>query len=115
MSGQQPPIGLADLVTDPSRVAELQPDQLSALLAQVSAVQACMAARLVATTQDQSNSDRDESLLTVEQAASRLGVSEDWLYRRTGKLPFVVRMGRQVRFSASGIDRYIKNRTGRTS
>ena len=71
-----------------------------------------MAARLVATAQDLAV-EAEDTLLTVEEAADRLGVSPDWLYRRTSQLPFVVRVGRHVRFSAKGIDRYIRNRMGR--
>ncbi len=107
----KPSIDLADLVKDPSRVAEVDRGWLAALLAQLSAVQASMAARLVAATQEADARPGDE-LLNVEAAAMRLRVSPDWLYRRTKKLPFVVRVGRNVRFSANGIDRFIKNRTG---
>jgi excisionase family DNA binding protein len=55
----------------------------------------------------------DDTLLTVDQAAVRLGVSTDWLFRRSRTLPFVVRLGRHLRFSNRGIDRYLRNRTGR--
>jgi len=105
-------IDLADLVKDPSRLASVDRSHIPALLTQLSAVQASMAARFVATAQDAA-SDAQDALLNVEKAAERLGVSEDWLYRRTKTLPFVVRVGRHVRFSAKGIDRYIRNRMGR--
>jgi excisionase family DNA binding protein len=110
-SDGQPSIDLADLVTDPLRIASVDPNHLPALLAQLSAVQASVAARLVSTARDAAG-DAQEALLTIEQAADRLGVSRDWLYRRTKRLPFVVRVGRHVRFSANGIDRYIRNRMG---
>lgn len=103
---------LSDVVKDPSRVSDLDPGQIPALIAQLSAVQASMAARLVTAAQDDDN-EAENQLLTIEQAAARLGVSKDWLYRRTSKLQFVVRVGRHVRFSSSGIDRYIRNRMGR--
>ena len=51
-----------------------------------------------------------DQLLTVEEAAHRLRVSKDWLYRRSGRLPFEVRLGRRlVRYSSQGVDRWIKN------
>jgi len=105
-------IDLADLIKDPSRLASVDRSHIPALLTQLSAVQASMAARFVATAQD-ATSDARDALLNVEKAAERLGVSEDWLYRRTKTLSFVVRVGRHVRFSAKGIDRYIRNRMGR--
>jgi len=105
-------IDLADLVKDPSRLADVDRAHIPALLTQLSAVQASMAARLVATAEHATNGAGD-TLLDVEDAAQRLGVSEDWLYRRTKKLPFVVHVGRHVRFSANGIDRYVRNRMGR--
>jgi excisionase family DNA binding protein len=109
---QQLSIDLADLVRDPLRLANVDRAHIPALLTQLSAVQASMAARLVATAHDATN-DAEDTLLDVEDAAQRLGVSEDWLYRRTKSLPFVVRVGRHVRFSAKGIDKYIRNRMGR--
>ena len=113
MSGQQPAIDLVDLVRDPSRVGQVDREHLPALLTHLSAVQASMAARLVATLNDATSDGAQDELLPVEEAAARLGVSEDWLYRRTKSLPFVVRVGGRVRFSAKGIDRFIKNRMGR--
>ena len=55
----------------------------------------------------------EDRLLTVEEAATKLGTSRDWLYRHADQLPFTVRVSRHVRFSAQGIDRYIRVRTGR--
>lgn len=55
-----------------------------------------------------------DQLLGVEEAARRLGVSTDWLYRNAAKLPFAVRLGpRQLRFSSRGIERYIHQRQAR--
>jgi predicted DNA-binding transcriptional regulator AlpA len=58
------------------------------------------------------NGDEDR-LLDAGEAAQRLGTSPDWLYRRAARLPFTVRLGRALRFSAQGIDRYIRQRQGR--
>jgi excisionase family DNA binding protein len=70
-----------------------------------------LAARLVAA--EPPTKTQDDTLLTVEEAAQRLGVSKDWLYRRSRKLPFVVRLSRHVRYSAEGIERFIRSRVGR--
>lgn len=47
-----------------------------------------------------------DELLDVDQAAHRLGVSTDYLYRHHGKFPFTRRLGRNLRFSSRGIDSY---------
>ena len=106
------PVDLAALVEDPARVATVPPGRIPALLSQLSALQGAMAARLISADRDETVSSED-TLLTVDQAAERLGVSTDWLFRRSRTLPFVVRLGRHLRFSNRGIDRYLRNRTGR--
>lgn len=54
-------------------------------------------------------SDRN---LTVEEAAQRLGVSEQWLYRHSKTLPFAKKLShRQLRFSERGMARWQTMRT----
>jgi excisionase family DNA binding protein len=106
------PVNLATLVEDPAKVASVPPTRIPALLSQLSALQSAIAARLIAADRDESTTTED-TLLTVAQAAERLGVSKDWLFRRSRTLPFVVRLGRHLRFSSRGIDRYLRSRTGR--
>ena len=43
----------------------------------------------------------------------RLAISTDTLYRKARELPFTVRIGGNVRFSAQGISRFIATRQGR--
>ena len=52
---------------------------------------------------------RDE-LLSVSEAAARLGVSTDYLYRHAASLPFTRRIGRKLLFSSRGIDAYMAKR-----
>lgn len=85
---------------------------LLALLVILASKQAEVAARL-AEAYDTSATERPhhDELLDVEGAALRLGVKPEWLYRRAGKLPFTVRLGeRKLRFSARGIEAYIRRR-----
>ena len=49
-----------------------------------------------------------EKLLDAKAAAAMLGHSEIWLYRNSKRLPFAVRMGRSVRFSRKGIEKWIE-------
>jgi predicted DNA-binding transcriptional regulator AlpA len=51
--------------------------------------------------------DRDR-LLNVSEAAEKLGVKPDWVYRHHKDLPFRVRHGRLLRFSELGIEDYIR-------
>ncbi|HTS88110.1 MAG TPA: helix-turn-helix domain-containing protein [Gemmatimonadales bacterium] len=57
---------------------------------------------------------RAEELLTAGEAARRLGVTVDWMYRRTRTLPFARKLSRKVvRFSAEGLAEYIAAQNGR--
>jgi len=49
-----------------------------------------------------------DELLDVDEAAERLAMSKEYLYRHHGKLPFARRMGRKLLFSSLGITEYIK-------
>jgi predicted DNA-binding transcriptional regulator AlpA len=51
-------------------------------------------------------------VLTVEQAAARLGRSRWWIYRNKAVLPFIVRFGTGgYGISEDGLDRWIRRRT----
>lgn len=50
-------------------------------------------------------------LLTVEQAAERLGVARTWLYRHAASLPFTRKLGhRTLRFDAAGLQKWVAQR-----
>ena len=55
---------------------------------------------------------RPDRLLNVSQAAEKLCVKRDWLYRHHSDLPFRVRHGKLLRFSELGIEDYIRKRRG---
>jgi excisionase family DNA binding protein len=88
-------------------------EQLAALLGQIAALQQAVSARLLhdLLLQAEVRAHETDRLLTVTEAAQRLACSKDWLYRH--RLPFAVRNGRQLRFSADGLERYIRQRAGR--
>lgn len=96
-------------------VDSLDSEQLSPVLAQVTALQTTLLAKLLVQKGQERRADAapEDHLLTVEEAAERLGTSRDWLYCKAHKLPFTVRLGsRQLRFSSKGIDRYLRTRQG---
>jgi excisionase family DNA binding protein len=47
-------------------------------------------------------------LLGIDDAAEKLGVSRDYLYRNHPSLPFTRRMGKALRFSAAGIEKWLR-------
>lgn len=65
---------------------------------------------LLATVGDGATPDAGD-LLPASEAARRLGVSKDWLYRRTRELPFARKLSRKVvRYSAAGLSAYLEKR-----
>jgi excisionase family DNA binding protein len=82
---------------------ELPAGELPCFLGELEEIRCTAMARLTTPAAVQ----RPDELLTVEQAAERLGVSANYLYRNHSRLPFVRRMGRTLRFSSLGIDEYI--------
>ena len=52
-----------------------------------------------------------DRMLTAEQAAEMLSMSEDWLYRNAKKLPFAHKVGpKRLRFSQRGISKWLESR-----
>jgi predicted DNA-binding transcriptional regulator AlpA len=82
---------------------ELPREELPKLLGELEEIRCTAIARL---TPAPAVTSRDE-LLDVDQAASRLGMSKDYLYRHHAQFSFARRVGRRsLRFSARGIDEY---------
>ena len=107
-------MGIDDLFAS---LEEIPADKIPAVLSQLAAAQSMLAARLMqngnsahAQTQTTNAGGR---LLTAAEAAAKAGVSRDWFYRRSDKLPFAVRLGRSLRFSEAGLDKWIRSRSGR--
>jgi predicted DNA-binding transcriptional regulator AlpA len=74
-------------------------------------VQTALTSRFHADAGTGRDTDR---LLTVDEAAAVLSQSTDWLYRHAKQLPFTVRVGNLLRFSAHGIQAFIRQRRGRS-
>src|SRR5262245_27022140 len=75
-------------------IHNLGPTEIPAFLSQIAALQSALAAQLLSVHGHRQPASSEDRLLTVEEAASRLGTSEDWLYRHAPKLPFTVRLAR---------------------
>ncbi len=85
-------------------VRELPAEELPDLLGQLEAAKATAWARLTAPSP---LAQPHDELLDVAEAARRLGISADYLYRHQKQYPFTRRQGRRLLFSALGIDRYL--------
>lgn len=86
-----------------------------ALMARCAVAQSALVGRLLRVSsmaKAMPDGQQEDRLLDVDEAADRLGTSTDYL-RHSGKLPFTVRIGSRLRFSARGIDRFIRTRQGR--
>jgi excisionase family DNA binding protein len=68
--------------------------------------------QLVETGAPQRAVQQPDENLSVAEAARRLGVSRDWLYRHSGELPFTIRIGRRVVFSARGLEQWSRKQQG---
>jgi len=84
--------------------------QLASVLAGLTALQARAVARLGTANEPSPPATGGDRLLDVKEAAALLGMSIDWVYRRARRLPFTVRMGRTLRFSETGIQRWLAHR-----
>jgi predicted DNA-binding transcriptional regulator AlpA len=110
-----PSVTAAQVVVDPARVVDVDPAGLPALLAQLTTAAAAVAARLSTieppnAPQVASGGDR---LLMAKEASVLLNLSTDWLYKSEAARPFRVRIGSEVRFSSTAIQRFIERHRGR--
>ena len=105
------------VLESPERAAEIPAESVPGLLAQLASVQAILLARLVVegpyNGNGKSGPPNGDRNLSVMEAAGRLGVKPGYLYRHAGSLPFTVRIGRRLLFSAEGLERWNRRRQGK--
>lgn len=82
-------------------VAGAAPEELPLLIGQLEAAKAAAFARLVETSRKPAA--QPDKNLTVGEAAQRIGLSTQWIYRNHARLPFCRKIGRRVVCSARGI------------
>jgi predicted DNA-binding transcriptional regulator AlpA len=98
---------LSDLLTDPAHADSVPRERVPDLLGALEQARAALWKRLLGRRDEAPAPDR---LLTIEEAAARLAVAENWLRRRS-ELPFVVRLSPgNLRYSEQGIERFIQRR-----
>ena len=77
------------------------------LLPLAAALQSALCARILALHQQKALPETDY-LLNLEEIALRLGKSTRWVRDNLSSLPFARQIGREHRFSARGLDEWIK-------
>jgi len=89
--------------------------ELPLLIGDLEAAKAAAWARLTALDLDRhAGEPRTEARnLAADEAAKRLGMSRDWLYKNASRLPFAIRIGRRVVFDATALERWNRSRTER--
>jgi hypothetical protein len=100
---------LTDLVSDPARISALPRETIAELRGQIAKLDTLLLRELLTNEQAQPGTDGDR-LLTAGEAAVKLGLPKDALYRND--YPFLVRIGSRRRFSEKGIEKFIRNRSG---
>jgi excisionase family DNA binding protein len=72
--------------------------------------------RMTAPAASVAPSQPPDENLSAKEAARRLGVSRDFLYKATKarRLPFAIRIGRRVVFDPRGLDRWKRQRMIKT-
>jgi hypothetical protein len=103
---------LDELAQDPTKAASLAPEVLRVVILRCASILAACATP-GQSTESALPSGPEDRLLTVREAAAKLSVSPDALYRHAGRYPFTVRLGTRVRFSLQGLERYCCQRQGR--
>ena len=94
----------AELASVLALACTLAPGELPRLLGELEEIRATALARISAPAVVACE-DRN---LNVEEAAARMHVSRDYLYRHHKRFPFARRIGRKLLFNSSGLDSYLK-------
>lgn len=82
--------------------------ELPQLIGELEAARAAAWARLTAPAADKPAdvSGQQARNLDITDAAKRLGISKDWLYRHASELPFALRIGRRLVFDSVALERW---------
>jgi len=106
-------VTLEDLSREPLRARGLSPDTIATLLAQCGAAQGALLAALASSNDSEEAQNQENRLLTVGDAAAKLAVTPEWLYRRGKRLGLAVKLGDgTLRFSNRALEGYIRENTG---
>ena len=88
---------------------ELPAGELPRLIGELEEIRVTAMARLTGPAPAQPQ--QHDELLDTAQAAHRLGISKDFLYRNHRGFSFTRRVGRRLLFSSAGIEKYIRQQS----
>jgi predicted DNA-binding transcriptional regulator AlpA len=94
-------------------IGEAATADLPRLIGALEAAKAQAWSRITVTAPNRNGTEPPDENLSATVAARRLGLSKEWIYRHADSLPFTVKIGRRVLFSAKGLERWNHQRTGR--
>jgi predicted DNA-binding transcriptional regulator AlpA len=104
----------ADVLSELDRlIGEATTADLPMLIGALEAARAQAWSRIAGPAPNRNGAEPPDENLSATVAARRLGLSKEWMYRHAASLPFTVKIGRRVLFSAKGLDRWNHQRTGR--
>src|SRR5262245_58460395 len=91
-----------------SLVDETPAPELPQLIGELEAARAAAWARLTAPAADKPTGviGQEARNLDITEAAKRLGISKDWLYRHASELPFALKIGRRLVFDSVALERW---------
>jgi len=113
-------ITLDDIARDPLRVNALSADATRLLIAKLEMARGALKARRIVLSGETaalvSVPDAPDRLLRVGEAAQRIGIAQDTLYKNADDYPFTQRpRPRCLRFSEQGIAEYLKAKSAGAS
>ena len=91
-----------------ANVPQYDPADIAGLLPLVAALQSALHVRILAL-QHQTVFPQTDYLLNVDEIAARLGKSTRWIRDNIESLDFAFQVGQEHRFSARGLDEWIKD------
>ena len=105
-------VTLEILSGQPQRAKDLNPERIAILLARCGAAQGALLAALASSERAARTQDQGDKLLTIIEAAGKLAVTPEWLYRRGKKLGLAVKLGDgTLRFSNNALEGFIRENT----
>jgi predicted DNA-binding transcriptional regulator AlpA len=109
---------IAGLLADPTVAGKISLREIPSLVTQLTSEQAAIAAILVVLTtrlleaSAPPESKTPDRLLSADEVADALGVTKRWVQRRARRLPFSRQLSQHaVRYSESGLRRWLENRS----
>lgn len=110
MSGEEFTL-LGRVLASDGACAGLTREQIAEATRQAASLQGRLAEAMRVVTAPSTPRPTPERLLSVEDAAIRLGVTKRWLYRNAKRLPFTRKLTRRtLRFHEAGLERYIREK-----